>query len=123
LSGLTEILLILLIVVVLFFLPRMVSRPASPLRKFPAQPLLKKMSGRWRLAILASVIWLAAMTLWLQPWRGNQTLFVGDRCGPGRCRLGRLVGRIRLQAKTALGPGRSISAQIILIDQIQYAGP
>jgi hypothetical protein len=82
LSGLTEILLILLIVVVLFFLPRMVSRPASPMRKVPAQPLLKKMSGRWRLAILASVIWLAAMALWLQPWRGNQTLFVGVGAAP-----------------------------------------
>ena len=94
-SGLTEILLILLIVVVLFFLPRMVSRPASPMRKVPPQPLLKKISGRWRLAILASMIWRA-----------------------GRCRLGRLVGRIRLQAKTALAPGRSISAQTIPLDQI-----
>ena len=81
-SGLTEILLILLIVVVLFFLPRMVSRPATPLRKVPPQPLLKKISGHWRLAILASVIWLAAMTLWLQPWAGNQTLFVGVGAAP-----------------------------------------
>ena len=81
-SGLTEILLILLIVVVLFFLPRMVSRPASPVRKVPSQPLMKKMSGRWRLAILASVIWLAAMALWLRPWTGNQTLFVGIGAAP-----------------------------------------
>ena len=81
-SGLTEILLILLIVVVLFFLPRMVSRQAAPLRKVPAQPLLKKMSGRWRLAILASVFWLAAMTLWLQPWTGKRTLFVAIGAAP-----------------------------------------
>jgi hypothetical protein len=82
LSGLTEILLILLIVVVLFFLPRMVSRPSSPVRKAPAQSLMKKMSGRWRLAILASVIWLAATALWLQPWAGKQTLFVGIGAAP-----------------------------------------
>ena len=81
-SGLTEILLILLIVVVLFFLPRMVSRPASPVRKVPPQPLMKKISGRWRLAILASVIWLVATALWLKPWTGNQTLFVGVGAAP-----------------------------------------
>ena len=81
-SGLTEILLILLIVVVLFFLPRMVSRPASRMRQAPAQPLMKKISGRWRLAILASVIWLAAMALWLKPWTDNQTLFVGIGAAP-----------------------------------------
>ena len=81
-SGLTEILLILLIVVVLFFLPRMVSRPASQVRRVPSQPLMKKISGRWRLAILASVIWLAATVLWLKPWLGNQTLFVGVGAAP-----------------------------------------
>jgi hypothetical protein len=82
LSGLTEILLILLIVVVLFFLPRMVSRPATPVRKVPPQPLLKKISGRWRLAILASVIWLAGTALWLQPWSGNHNLFVAVGAAP-----------------------------------------
>jgi hypothetical protein len=82
LSGLTEILLILLIVVVLFFLPRMVSKSRPTMRKAPPQPLLKKISGRWRLAILASVIWLVATILWLQPWTGNQTLFVGVGAAP-----------------------------------------
>jgi len=82
LSGLTEILLILLIIVVLFFLPRMVSRSAPAVRMAPPQPLLKKLSGRWRLAILASVVWLAATALWLQPWVGNQNLFVGLGAAP-----------------------------------------
>ena len=81
-SGLQEILVLVIIVIVLFFLPRMVSRPAASLRKVPAQPLLKKMSGRWRLAILASVFWLAAMTLWLQPWTGKRTLFVAIGVAP-----------------------------------------
>jgi hypothetical protein len=82
LSGLTEILLILLIIVALFFLPRMVSRSAPAVRKAQPQPLLKKLSGRWRLAILASIVWLAATALWLQPWIGNQTLFVGIGAAP-----------------------------------------
>ena len=81
-SGLTEILLILLIVAVLFFLPRVVSRPASRVRPVPPQPLLKKLSGRLRLAILASAVWLAAIALWLQPWADNQILFAGIGAAP-----------------------------------------
>jgi hypothetical protein len=77
LSGLSEILLILLIVVVLFFLPRMVSRSAPPpVRRPPRQPFMKKITGRWRLAILVSVVWLAAAALWFKPWMGSPTQFV-----------------------------------------------
>jgi hypothetical protein len=76
LSGFSEILLILIIVIVLFFLPRMVSRPAAPVRRPVRQPLLKKISGRWRLAILVSAVWLAATVLWFQPWAGDKTPFV-----------------------------------------------
>ena len=81
-SGLSEILLILIIVIVLFFLPRMVSRSAPPVRKAPPRPLVKRLSGRLRLAILASVIWPAAAALWLQPWQGNQLLFVAVGAAP-----------------------------------------
>lgn len=81
-SGLSEILLILLIVVVLFFLPRMVSRSAPAARKAPPRPLVKRLSGRLRLAILASVVWLAAAALWLQPWQGNHVLFVAVGAAP-----------------------------------------
>jgi hypothetical protein len=82
LSGLSEILLILLIIVVLFFLPRMVSRSAPAARKPPPRPLVKRLSGRFRLAILASVIWPAAAALWLRPWQGNQLLFVALGAAP-----------------------------------------
>jgi hypothetical protein len=82
LSGLSEILLILLIVVVLFFLPRIVSRSAPAGRKAPPRPLVKRLSGRLRLAILVSVVWLAAIVLWLRPWTGHQTLFVGIGAAP-----------------------------------------
>ena len=75
-SGFSEILLILIIVIVLFFLPRMVSRPAAPVRRPVRQPLMKKITGRWRLAILVSMVWLAATVLWFQPWSGDQTRFV-----------------------------------------------
>jgi hypothetical protein len=82
LSGLTEILLILLIIVVLFFLPRMVSRSAPAARKAPPRPLIKRLSGRLRLAILASLVWPAAAALWLKPWQGNPLLFIALGAAP-----------------------------------------
>ena len=81
-SGLSEILLILLIVIVLFFLPRMVSRPAPPARRPARRPLTIKLAGRWRLFILVSVVWLAAAVLWFQPWAGAPTRFVVLGAGP-----------------------------------------
>ena len=75
-SGLSEILLILIIVIVLFFLPRMVSRSAPPVRRPVRQPLMTKITGRWRLAILVSLVWLAATALWFKPWAGATTPFV-----------------------------------------------
>ena len=81
-SGLTEILLILVIIVVLFFLPRMVSRSAPAARKPPPRPLVKRLSGRFRLAILASAIWPAAAAFWLKPWQGDHLLFVGIGATP-----------------------------------------
>jgi hypothetical protein len=77
LSGLTEIFVILLIVVALFFLPRMASRSTTSVGNAPPASLMKKLSGRRRLAILASLLWLTAMALWLEPWVENRTLFVG----------------------------------------------
>jgi hypothetical protein len=44
--------------------------------------LIKNFSGRWRLAILASVVWLAAAAFWLKPWAGELTLFVGIGAAP-----------------------------------------
>ena len=81
-SGLTEILLILVIIVVLFFLPRMASRSAPAARKAAPRPLVKRLSGRLRLAVLASVVWPAAAALWLQPWKSDHLLFVGIGAAP-----------------------------------------
>jgi hypothetical protein len=78
----TEILLILLIIVVLFFLPRMVSRSTAPVRQKGPRLLRGKLSGRLRLAILVSAVWLAAAALWLAPWQGNQVLFVWIGAAP-----------------------------------------
>lgn len=73
-SGLQEILVLIIIVIVLFFLPRMVSRPAQ-VPKPPVQ--MKQIPGKWRLAVLASLVWLVVTALWLKPWQGHAVMFTG----------------------------------------------
>ncbi len=73
-SGLQEILVLVLIVIVLFFLPRMVSRPTRAARP-PVQA--KPIPGKWRLALFVSAVWLVITALWLQPWAGRPILFAG----------------------------------------------
>jgi hypothetical protein len=74
LSGLQEILVLVIIVIVLFFLPRMVSRPAQVPRP-PVQ--IKKIPGKWRLAVFVSLVWLVVTALWLEPWQGHPVMFAG----------------------------------------------
>jgi len=72
LSGIQEILLILLIVGALFIIPRMIQRPqAMP----PVRPQPTPMSGKMRLAILTSAIWLGLAAAYFQPWRNGWEIF------------------------------------------------
>ncbi len=73
-SGLQEILVLVLIVIVLFFLPRMVSRPAQ-VPKPPVQ--IKQIPAKWRLAVFLSLVWLVIAALWLKPWEGSLVMFAG----------------------------------------------
>ncbi len=73
-SGLQEILVVVLIVIVLFFLPRMVSRPAQVPRP-PVQ--MKQIPWKWRLAVFLSLVWLVVAALWLKPWAGSPVMFAG----------------------------------------------
>ncbi len=73
-SGLQEILVLVLIVIVLFFLPRMVSRPAQ-VPKPPVQ--IKQIPAKWRLAVFLSLVWLVVAALWLKPWEGSLVMFAG----------------------------------------------
>ena len=75
-SGFQEILLILALVFILFFLPRMVSRPAEP-AKPPPRPAFKPLYGRWRLALVISAAWLTAAAMWLRPWVKAPLMFLG----------------------------------------------
>ena len=76
-SGFQEILLILIIILAIFFIPRVMARhtgPPPPLR--PAVRRLRRpMSGRLRLAILVSALWPLAALLYLRPWEGGWVRF------------------------------------------------
>ncbi len=82
-SGIQEILLILLIVLAIVFLPRMTARRQPPgangrtIRR-PAP----KLSGRLRLAILTSILWLFSAALYLEPWHRGLPAFLCAGVGP-----------------------------------------
>lgn len=79
LSGIQEILLIVLIIVVIWFLPRLGRRGEGAERETRQTPLL---SGRVRLAVLASGLWAAAAALIWPPWRDGILPFVLVGLGP-----------------------------------------
>jgi len=73
-SGLSEILLLVVIVLVVFMLPRMLNKKSDGTSQRPVERF--KLTGRMRLAILVSVIWPGLMALLLKPWNGNGFLFM-----------------------------------------------
>jgi hypothetical protein len=79
LSGIQEILLIVLIVVVIWLLPRLVNRSGGE-EKAGAAPF--RLGGRARLALLASGVWIAAAALLWSPWEGDPLRFLFVGLGP-----------------------------------------
>ncbi len=66
-SGLQEILVIVLIFVLIFFLPRLKGRGGEK----RSQKTLQALSGKLRLALVVSVVWLLLWTAYFQPWTGR----------------------------------------------------
>lgn len=89
-----EILIVAAIGAAIFFLPRLMGRKASSEREHPPriQPRLQPQSnnrvlkinltGRIRLAILVTILWIAGCTAFLKPWEGNKFLFFCMTLGP-----------------------------------------
>jgi Na+/H+ antiporter NhaD/arsenite permease-like protein len=77
--GLQEILIISAIVVGAIFLPRMVNqnKPAPRLVRPP-----KKLSGKGRLAIAATIVFPLIMAAMLQPWHNDPITFLYIGVGP-----------------------------------------
>jgi len=80
LSGVTEILLIVAIVVAVFLLPRMMAKnPDKDLK--PSNPGFS-IPGRMRLAIVLSFLWPALVALFLKPWNNHWVVFLYVALGP-----------------------------------------
>jgi hypothetical protein len=79
-SGMMEILLIAAIVLAIFILPRMMARNPERDLQFPDRGF--KLTGRMRLAIMASLVWPAIVALFLKPWNSNWPVFLYVAVGP-----------------------------------------
>ena len=73
-SGVTEILLIIVIVLAIFFLPRLAAKRNSGDNYRDKQYL--KVSGKMRIAILVSVIWPAAFAIIMEPWNDGVIRYI-----------------------------------------------
>lgn len=65
-SGVTEILLVIAIVLAIFFLPRLAGK--KNVEKGYGHEQTLAVSGKMRIAILVSILWPAAIALILKPW-------------------------------------------------------
>ena len=77
-SGIQEILVLVIIILAIFFLPRIMSKQTAQKMAKPAFVL----TGKLRLAIAASVIWPALMAAFLKPWQKDLVLFLYIGIGP-----------------------------------------
>ena len=77
-SGIQEILVLVVIIMAIFFLPRVMSRGKE--KKQLEQVFA--LSGKMRLAIATSVFWPLLMAAVIQPWQKNMSLFFYIGFGP-----------------------------------------
>ncbi len=79
-SGFTEILLIVAIIVGIIFLPGLMNRKSERVTQRVNRVL--RISGWMRLAILASLLWPAFVALYLKPWNSHWHIFLYTAVGP-----------------------------------------
>jgi hypothetical protein len=83
-SGIQEILVLVIIVLGILFLPRVLNRGQEK-QTTETHPTVV-LTGRMRLAIAASALWLAIIAAVMQPW--EQDLFPYLYLGPGPVAIG-----------------------------------
>ena len=79
-SGFQELLVIGLIVFAIIFMPRMM--PGKPERRMRPVGRREKLSGKMRLGVASSVVYLAAAAAWLVPWQKDPFPFLYAGVGP-----------------------------------------
>ncbi len=70
-SGIQEILVLVIIILGIFFLPRILNRGGE--KQFVEIKPIVVLTGRMRLAVVASFLWPALIAAFMQPWK--QDLF------------------------------------------------
>ena len=73
-----ELLVLIVIALALFYVPRMMGRKPPPAPARRSSPL----TGRMRLAILLTLFWIAGSTALLKPWQGDPLFFLSLGIGP-----------------------------------------
>lgn len=80
-SGIQEILIIIIIFLGIFIVPRMMKTKPTPQPQMLRHPDLK-WSWTLRLAIVGSLLWPACCALYIKPWQQNATRFTMLGLGP-----------------------------------------
>lgn len=80
-SGIQEILLIVLILLGIFMIPRMMNPGKTRQKGVVRRPPLK-LSWTLRLAVVCSILWPAASALYFKPWEQEMTRFLFIGIGP-----------------------------------------
>ncbi len=81
-SGIQEILLIALIILGIFLVPRIMKPNPPPAPRTIHRPRFLTLSWASRLAIVLSVLWPATWALYLKPWQQDRYVFVALGIGP-----------------------------------------
>ncbi|MBA4423776.1 MAG: hypothetical protein C0390_11885, partial [Syntrophus sp. (in: bacteria)] len=71
--------MLIVIALAIFYLPRVIGRRSSPVRKEVRRPAL---TGWMRLAILITVFWIGGSALLLNPWQGDVLPFLYTGLAP-----------------------------------------
>ena len=79
-SGITEILLIVAIILGMFMLPRLLARKPDDSLQTRVRPA--GITGPVRVAVLLSLFWPALIALFVEPWNGRWPLFFYLAAGP-----------------------------------------
>ena len=73
-----EVLVLIVIALAIFYLPRVLGRRPVP----EPEIRLPVLTGWMRLAILVSVLWVSGFALFLKPWEGATLIFLSVGLGP-----------------------------------------
>lgn len=81
-SGINEILVIVLLILGLLILPRVLPSKRQSTTPAPARIAGVRISGKFRLALLLSVLWLFVISVIYVPWQGRWVEFLYAGVGP-----------------------------------------